>query len=69
MTLRKNYILKLRGAKIEDKSTQETQLPNSTQSETSKAKATPAESSENRDVVDKAKKLFGDIVKVKDENK
>ncbi|MHA5099123.1 DNA polymerase III subunit gamma/tau [Oenococcus oeni] len=69
VTLRKNYILKLRGAKIEDKSTQETQLPNSTQSETSKAKATPAESSENRDVVDKAKKLFGDIVKVKDENK
>lgn len=69
VTLRKNYILKLRGAKIEDKSTQETQLPNSTQPETSKAKATPAESSENRDVVDKAKKLFGDIVKVKDENK
>ncbi|EJO04835.1 DNA polymerase III subunit gamma/tau [Oenococcus oeni] len=69
VTLRKKYILKLRGAKIEDKSTQETQLPNSTQSETSKAKATPAESSENRDVVDKAKKLFGDIVKVKDENK
>ncbi|KDP19682.1 ATPase AAA [Oenococcus oeni] len=69
VTLRKNYILKLRGAKIEDKSTQETQLSNSTQSETPEAKAAPAESSENRDVVDKAKKLFGDIVKVKDENK
>ncbi|AZZ61653.1 DNA polymerase III subunit gamma/tau [Oenococcus sp. UCMA 16435] len=69
VTLRKNYIAKLRGEKIEDKADQETQLPDPVESQAPKTKVTPPESSENRDVVDKAKKLFGDIVKVKDEDK
>ena len=69
VTLRKNYIAKLRGEKIEDKPAEKTQLPDPVEPQASKTKATPPESSENRDVVDKAKKLFGDIVKVKDEDK
>ncbi|MDN6900758.1 DNA polymerase III subunit gamma/tau [Oenococcus sicerae] len=73
VTLKQTYIARLRGEKVEEQQTKQPSLvvkaTAKTAEEVGKTKPIPADTVEaNEDVIDKAKKLFGDIVKIEGED-
>ncbi len=73
VTLKQTYIARLRGEKVEEQQTKQPSLvvkaTAKTAEELGKTKPIPADTVEaNEDVIDKAKKLFGDIVKIEGED-
>ncbi|QAS69243.1 DNA polymerase III subunit gamma/tau [Oenococcus sicerae] len=73
VTLKQTYIARLRGEKVEEQQTKQPSLvvkaTAKTAEEVGKTKPIPADTVEaNEDIIDKAKKLFGDIVKIEGED-